>query len=190
MKKAFCPSCGCKRKIEVVKKEETYPIRGRPVSILSNVATCAACGEEILVPEYDNDNLCRAYAIYRRLFFFLSPEQSKSIRAQCCAQCSAPLDEFSEVLGLDRKTVERYENGTLQDDAVDNLLFLMQYPANYLRLRDRKRERDMMLKAIMKEEGGDVRRRPFGRAKQEQRRGISHTGTHFVIELIRGENNE
>ena len=163
MKKAFCPSCGCKQKIEVVKKEETYPIRGCPVSILSNVATCAACGEEILVPEYDNDNLHRAYAIYRRLFFFLSPEQIKSIRAQC----SASPDEFSEVLGFDRKTVERYENGTLQDNVVDNLLFLMQYPANYLRLRDRKRERDRMLKEIMKEEDGNVRQRPFGRAKQE-----------------------
>lgn len=60
----YCPVCDCKRDIKVVTKEETYQVKGEPVTIMSNVCTCAVCGEEILSFEYDNENMLRAYAIY------------------------------------------------------------------------------------------------------------------------------
>lgn len=59
----YCPVCDCKRDIKVVTKEETYQVKGEPVTIMANVCTCAVC-EEILSFEYDNENMLRAYAIY------------------------------------------------------------------------------------------------------------------------------
>lgn len=60
----YCPRCGCEHETAVIQKEETYPVKGEPITIVANVCICAHCGEEIMTVEYDDENLLRAYAIY------------------------------------------------------------------------------------------------------------------------------
>ena len=59
--KQYCPVCDCEQKVKIVRKEETYSVKGEPITIEANVCTCAKCHEEIMSLEYDSDNLRRAY---------------------------------------------------------------------------------------------------------------------------------
>lgn len=64
--RAYCPRCRCEQEILVIQKEETYPVKGEPITIAANVCICTHCCEEIMTLEYDDDNLRRAYAIYQK----------------------------------------------------------------------------------------------------------------------------
>ena len=63
--KQYCPVCGNEQEVKIVKKEETYPVKGEQITIQATVCTCAQCGEELMSFEYDDDNLRKAYAEYR-----------------------------------------------------------------------------------------------------------------------------
>lgn len=131
--KRFCPSCRRKRKISVIGKEETYDVFGEPVTIFAHVTTCSVCGEEILSIPHDDDNLRRAYAVYRGRHHFLTPEEIRSMREGY----GLSQRQFSRLLGLDEKSVERYERGALQSNPVNLLLFLVQNPENFAALKKR-----------------------------------------------------
>lgn len=63
--KQYCPVCEDMQEIELVEKEETYPVKGEPITIQATVCTCGQCGEELMSFKYDDDNLRKAYAEYR-----------------------------------------------------------------------------------------------------------------------------
>ena len=65
--KRYCPICGCKQDTDLIQKKETYPVKGEYITITATVCTCAACGEEIMTFDYDDDNLRKAYAKYRSI---------------------------------------------------------------------------------------------------------------------------
>jgi hypothetical protein len=54
------------RVVTVYKQEETYPIKGYPITIIADVAVCNVCDNPILDEMLDSKNLERAYAKYRR----------------------------------------------------------------------------------------------------------------------------
>lgn len=51
---------------EVIQKEETYPVFGKPTTIIANVKVCKDCGEEVFDYKLDSDNLKRAYVKYEQ----------------------------------------------------------------------------------------------------------------------------
>lgn len=131
--KQYCPVCDCEQKVKIVRKEETYSVKGEPITIEANVCTCAKCHEEIMSLEYDSDNLRRAYEKYRVNHGLLQPETIKKIREQY----NVSQVTFARIIGVGDKTIARYENGSLQDEAINNLIELSNDPKNFARLLER-----------------------------------------------------
>lgn len=134
--KQFCPVCGCVQEIRLIQKEETYPVKGENITIAATVCVCATCGEEILSFDYDDDNLRKAYAKYRSSHALLQPDEIKAIREQYgISQVT-----FARIIGVGDKTIARYENGSLQDEAINNLIVLAQDPKNFALLLDKNEQ--------------------------------------------------
>lgn len=76
----------------------------------------------------------------------LQPEEIRSIRSMY----GMSQETFARVLGMGTKTIARYENGSLQDEAQNNLIFLMRNKKNMVKLlelhpeRLPERERDIL----------------------------------------------
>jgi len=66
MKEGYCPNCDARRKLLVKLIDETYPVRGEPITIKAEVAFCEKCGQDVFDRELDSANLERAYAEYRQ----------------------------------------------------------------------------------------------------------------------------
>lgn len=134
--KQYCPACGCEQEIRLLQKDETYKVKEARISIKATVCTCAVCGEEIMSIEYDDQNLRNAYAQYRELHGLLQPHEIKAIRdTYGVSQVT-----FARILGVGDKTIARYENGSLQDEAINNLILLAADPKNLRRLLEKNEE--------------------------------------------------
>jgi len=70
------------------------------------------------------DPTLKVYAEYRRRHGLLSPEQIRGIREKY--QLSQ--DAFATLLGTSPATLARYEGGSIQDKAYDQLLRACQFP--------------------------------------------------------------
>lgn len=128
--KKYCSSCDDTRETRIIQKLETYPVKGHDITVSANVRICADCQKEIWDSELDDDNLRRAYKKYREERNLLTPEQIKSIRSQYGVSQTT----FARILGLGEKTITRYENGSIQDEAPNNLILLVENPDNFKKL--------------------------------------------------------
>ena len=73
----------------------------------------------------------KLYNEYRKLNSLLLPEEIKSIREKY----GVTQVEFAQILGLGDKTITRYENGSLQDTAQNNLIKIVgRNPEEFLKL--------------------------------------------------------
>ena len=105
----YCPTCNTDREATVYKREETYPVKGEPITIIADVVVCNVCGDTIYDDELDGKNLERAYADYRKKHGFLSPEDIKQIRAKYGLSQRG----ISALLGWSPTTIARYETGAI-----------------------------------------------------------------------------
>ena len=132
MNKLYCTKCNEERDIIFKNEIETYPVKGEDISINAQVSYCTSCGEQVFNPELDNENLKNAYRVYRSLHKLLQPEEIKEIRESYgLSQVS-----FARILGFGDKTIARYENGSLQEEAQNNLLILVKNFINFDMLLD------------------------------------------------------
>jgi putative zinc finger/helix-turn-helix YgiT family protein len=131
-KQIICPNCATERKAKQEKREETYTVRGQEITIPVVVDVCTSCGESVFNPEQDQALMERAYAEYRRRRGLLRPKEIKSIRERYGLNQKS----FATLLGMGRATIARYENGSLQDDAHDQLIRMCAKPQNMKVLLD------------------------------------------------------
>ncbi len=134
MNKLFCSNCNAETGFDVRLEDETYPVKGEDIRVRARVSYCLSCGEQVFNPELDNENLKEAYRLYRSLHRLLQPEEIKEIREGYGLSQTA----FAKVLGFGEKTVARYENGSLQDEAQNNLMLLVKDTDNFEFLLERQ----------------------------------------------------
>ena len=120
----YCPECGEEREIELREERESYPVKNEPTEIMAQVTYCKHCEEQIWNEELDDNNLKEAYKQYRIKHGLLQPEDIKSIREKYKLTQTA----FAKILGFGEKTIARYETGSIQDSAQNNLMELANYP--------------------------------------------------------------
>lgn len=120
----YCNKCGEEREIEIREEMESYPVRNEQTEIIAKVSYCKHCGEQIWNEELDDNNLKEAYRKYRTNHGLLQPEEIKRIRDKYSLSQTA----FGRLLGLGDKTITRYENGSIQDLAQNNLIELARHP--------------------------------------------------------------
>ena len=120
----YCLKCDKEQDFEVRQEKESYPVRGEQTEIIAQVTYCKQCGEQIWNEDLDEVNLKEAYCKYRVSHDLLQPEDIKRIRVKYSLSQTA----FGRLLGFGDKTITRYENGSIQDLAQNNLIVLVDYP--------------------------------------------------------------
>ncbi len=61
----FCPTCRETTECEIRIENETFPVLGIPIETESQGTYCKHCGQRVWNPEVDDENLKKAYEIYR-----------------------------------------------------------------------------------------------------------------------------
>lgn len=132
----YCLKCDKEQNIEVRLEEESYPVRGEGTTIMAKVSYCKHCNEQIWNEELDENNLKKAYRKYRSNHNLLQPEEIKKIREKYALSQTS----FARLLGFGDKTITRYENGSIQDLAQNNLIELASYPDVFELLLNKNKE--------------------------------------------------
>lgn len=150
--KGFCPNCFKEVELEIETRLETYPVKGEPTTVEAQVCVCPDCKNDVWVTEYDEANLERANNVYKKKHGLLLPSRIKQIREGYGLTQTA----FSKILGFGEKTIARYENGYIQDEAHNNLLLLVSDVDNFCDLY--RRQKGKLTTAEQRQFEGKVRR--------------------------------
>ena len=124
--KKYCEKCGKEVETKVITKNETYNVLGEDIEVQAQILVCADCNEEFYCEELDSATLVNAYNEYRKKHKLLSPVEIKEIRELY----SLSQRSFSKLLNWGEKTINRYENGSIQDNAHNSLLLFLRDPKN------------------------------------------------------------
>ncbi|MFI3169895.1 MAG: type II toxin-antitoxin system MqsA family antitoxin [Faecalibacterium sp.] len=126
----YCPCCDQLVATKIIEKNEIFTVKGKEIEIVSQIATCVICGEELFDEHLDGANIVRAYDKYKQEMNLLSAQEICEIRKKYSLSQAL----FAKILGLGEKTITRYENGAIQDVAQNNLILLMRTPSNFKKL--------------------------------------------------------
>jgi putative zinc finger/helix-turn-helix YgiT family protein len=110
----------------IIKKDETYDVKGEPVAVEANVRVCKKCNEEIFDMKLDTENLKQAYQKYKSAHGLLLAEDIMRIRNKY----KLGQRTFAKLIGCTQATLVRYEKGTIQNDTHNRLILLMDNPEN------------------------------------------------------------
>ena len=117
--------------MKILERAATYIIKGTSITFNEKIKVNEETGEEIYDPKLEQENDVKLYNEYRKLNSLLLPEEIKSIREKY----GVTQVEFAQILGLGDKTITRYENGSLQDTAQNNLIKIIgRNPEEFLKL--------------------------------------------------------
>ena len=125
-----CPNCANDSSLTLNRRVEDIVVRGEVIPVEVEYYHCEACGEEFEVSRPGYDPAAVAYVEYRRRKGFVTPEEIRSFRKKY----GLTQKEFSDLLGIGFVSLNRYENGALQDEAHDRILRLGMDPHNLRKL--------------------------------------------------------
>ncbi|MPM22855.1 hypothetical protein SDC9_69314 [bioreactor metagenome] len=132
---SYCERCN--KLVDTTKqnKQITHNVKGVEITINADVCVCKECGEEVGDEDTDTAILREIYTEYRKLKGLLNPTDIKRIREQYGVSQVV----FAKILGLGEKTIARYENGSIQDEAQNNLILLAANFRNFLQLFEKNK---------------------------------------------------
>lgn len=129
-----CPECGSERIVtEAIDHRFPYGQEDSAVELSARIPVrrCKECGDEFLDDEAEDlmhEAVCRHLHV-------MKPSEVRTIRQQCGGLSRA---EFARITRLGEATIGRWERGELiQNAAYDQLLHLLTFPENLIRLRKR-----------------------------------------------------
>jgi len=120
----YCPNCEDYRDVRFEKRTETYTVRGKNIAVALEVEVCAGCGETLSEESDDQKILDQVNAAYREQAHLLTPAQIKSIRERYALSQKS----LAALLGMSEATINRYEQGKLQDPSHDAVLRACENP--------------------------------------------------------------
>lgn len=131
--RSLCSNCEKETEFERIAKRETFNVRREPITVNVEYIRCKGCGDEVLNPSVNHDPFEFAYREYRLKHALLQPEEIKSWRkAHHLTQ-----GELARLLGIGVATINRYENGALQNESHETLLRLAMNSSNLLKLAEK-----------------------------------------------------
>ncbi len=118
----ICEKCGSKKN-EIVVKKERLNVRGKEIEIEAKLRVCI-CGNELFDEQLEEDNLMRAYDLFRKEYQLLSPQEIRVLREKY----ELPQRTLGKILGWGEVTIHRYETGALPDASHHKMLRLLDNP--------------------------------------------------------------
>ncbi len=134
---SFCGECMRDTEARIEARTETYSVKGEDITVQARVAVCEGCGTDMLDVALDDQTLNDAYAVYRSRHGLLQPQEIRAIRSMYGLGQKA----FSRLLGWGEVTLARYETGSIQSTAHDQMLRMAQQPDNVRLLLKRNGDR-------------------------------------------------
>ncbi len=113
----FCYACEEDRPFRVETRPASLEVRGETVEVDVTYFVCETCGSEF-ADEAVGDPVELAFNAYRERHGLLVPEQIKGIREEW----SLSQASLAALLGMSQATINRYENGSLQEQTHDELI--------------------------------------------------------------------
>jgi len=120
----FCSVCEDYRETKIKTAQETFNVRGVDIEVCVSVEVCVSCGENLASDAEDQKILNSVNSEYRKRTNLLTPEEIKQIRSRynLSQRC------FALLLGMSEATINRYENGALQDRTHDTAIRACEEP--------------------------------------------------------------
>lgn len=122
----LCPYCNKISDLDFIETTEKINVRGEDVEVHVKYFKCNVCGKEFEDQNSDYDPVDEAYREYRNRHNMIQPETIREFRKSY----ALTQNEFSDLIGWSRATLNRYENGALQDETHDRVLQLFMGPMN------------------------------------------------------------
>lgn len=135
-KELFCPCCDKRVSYRIEEKQETFKVRGEEIEILSKVAVCSVCGEELLEPYLDDQNLLKVFKKYAERHGLVTPGEIQRIRRKYGLSQAL----FAKILGVGKATIERYEVGALPTESISNLIKSADSPEVFRELLEKNKD--------------------------------------------------
>jgi putative zinc finger/helix-turn-helix YgiT family protein len=128
--RALCANCEKETVFERIIKKEVFDVRGEPITVDVEYTKCQECDDEVLTPTANHDPFEAAYREYRRKHTLLQPEEITGWRkSHHLSQV-----ELAKLVGFGIATLNRYENGALQNESHERLLRLTMDSSNLFKL--------------------------------------------------------
>jgi len=116
---------------------ESVNVKGVEFNATLKVPTCNICGTKLFVKDIERENDKLVYDEYKRRNNLLTSYEVKDIRDSF----GLSQKSFAKLLGFGEKTITRYENGSIQDHAHDNLIRLMSKKINLYGIWNLRKDR-------------------------------------------------
>lgn len=127
-----CPRCAALRDMEMIERQDTATINGKPVEYTAHLSRCTVCGEVVIARGQLDSNLSTAREVYTRLYESPSPKALVALRAKYNASQKA----FGIILGFGELTMNGYEQGGTPDSTNRVLLKIAENPICFRALYD------------------------------------------------------
>ncbi|SDB66297.1 type II TA system antitoxin MqsA family protein [Butyrivibrio sp. INlla16] len=128
-------SCSHKN-FDIIKREETYPVRGEDTTIIANVKVCRDCGKEVFDYTLDSDNLKRAFFQYKKKHSLLNSNDIVMLRKKY----NISQRTLAKLIGCSQATIVRYEKGDIQNNTHNSVMRMLQYTENFKELAELKED--------------------------------------------------
>ena len=135
--KNFCNVCMKMENIVVEEVLENVNVKGVEFDAMLKVPKCEACGTKLFVKDIERENDKKVYDEYKRRNNLLTSSQVEEIRDSF----GLSQKSFAKLLGFGEKTITRYENGSIQDYAHDNLIRLIKRKINLSEIWSLRKDR-------------------------------------------------
>lgn len=114
-RKEYCYQCNDDKEFKVKIKESSLVVKGETIDFEEKIPVCLTCGNEMPISSDAFDPVKLAYAAYKRKSNLLSVEDMKSFMAEM----EITQEDLCRRLGWEDRTLYRYLNGAVQDEAHD-----------------------------------------------------------------------
>jgi putative zinc finger/helix-turn-helix YgiT family protein len=125
----YCLNCDYEESLEIKRESVIITVRGEAIEATEEFYQCPACGEKF-TSSHGHDALAEPYHEYRRRHHLVQPEEIRRWREHY----GLTLTELSHLLEWEEATLNRFEQGALQEVSEDKWLKFIMIPQNLLYL--------------------------------------------------------
>ena len=129
-KLAYCINCACKNKFSIKASRKAITVKGIEISYIERSAHCSTCGEEIYVPEVNDENVISREEAYRHSAQLITESEINEI----LEKYNIGAGPLAKIMGLGEVTINRYVGG--QTPSKENSDLLLEVHSSHRKLEE------------------------------------------------------
>lgn len=126
----YCFSCDKNVEYEIETINKTVQVKDLILTVKQYVCICKDCDEYVTVPEIEAKNDLILYNQYKKEKGMVLPEEIKNLRNKY----GLSQVNLAKLLNFGEKSIARYESGSIQDEAHDLMLKIIQKENSFIEI--------------------------------------------------------